>query len=143
MTARTVQVQQRTTGIGRPADPPDPVFLHLLEERLTVATLIRRTVEEQVRDLTQRPNLDAWVARQTLDAWYPEQPGTAPADGTDVACADAQPATTADAEPDVLRFFTTAVTRPLDAERECARALRAFDAGSFLVLVDGRQAEHL
>jgi hypothetical protein len=136
MTARTIEVQQRTAGGSRATSPPDRVIVQLLEERLTVEALIRRTVEEQVRDLSLRPNLDAWAARQTLDRWYPARAAYADElrDG-----AGTPPAPDAD----VLRYFSHRDTSPLDATAETDKALSAFAAGAFFVLVNGRQVERL
>jgi hypothetical protein len=136
MTARTVEVQQRTADAGRSGSPPDPVILRLLEERLTVESLIRRTVEEQLRDLTLAPNLDAWAARQTLDRWYP-------ADTAAEATACDSVRTPPSPQTDVLRFFTHTYAGRLDPAAETERALRAFAAGSFFILVNGRQVERL
>jgi hypothetical protein len=136
MTARTIEVQQRTAGAGRSGSPPDPVVLRLLEEYLTVESLIRHTVEEQLRDLTLAPKLDAWSARQTLDRWYPAVAAT------DTAACDPAPLPLPP-QTDVLRYFTHADAGRLDAAAETERALRAFAAGSFFILVNGRQVERL
>ncbi len=59
MAELTVEVRSRV--VGESPDAPDlaPISLRLLDERLSVAELIRRTVEEQVRELTVRRRLDA------------------------------------------------------------------------------------
>ncbi|HEX2516468.1 MAG TPA: hypothetical protein VH257_17305, partial [Chloroflexota bacterium] len=49
-----VEVRSRVAGSAAGRSPLDPVFLRLLDEELTLAELIRRTVEEQVRELVVR-----------------------------------------------------------------------------------------
>jgi hypothetical protein len=128
MSATTVEVRSRAIG-ATPATPDlAPVFLRLMEERLTVAELIRRTVEEQVRELLARRALDGAAARRALDRQY--------LSAEEVAAQARQgavryPATHAGAAPQ------------LDVEAEVAKAQRAFAAGAYRVLVDGWPAERL
>ena len=128
MAELTIEVRSRV--VGESADQPDlaPVVLRLLDERLTVAELIRRAVEEQVRELTARRRLDAELARRALNRQYlsPEEIAV-------------------QAERGAVRFPAGRPARPepLDPAAESARALRAFEAGAYTVLVDGRRVDRL
>jgi len=128
MATLTIEVQSRV--VGRDSDEPTlvPVVLELLEERITVAELIRRTVEEQVRELVVRRKLDAQQARRALDRQYL----------TDEEIM-------AQAEQGAVRYPSrrAAHVPEIDPETEVQKALRAFEAGSYLILIDGRQVERL
>jgi hypothetical protein len=103
-----------------------PVFLRLLEERITVDDLIRRTVEEQVRDLMGRRTLKGEQVRRILDRHYLSEREIA-----------------AQAEHGVVRHPADISTKPIDPEAEVQKALRAFVAGTYSILVSGRQVERL
>lgn len=128
MPVRTIEVRSRVVG-SSPQDPAlAPVVLELLEERMTVAELIRRTVEEQVRELLARRRIDAQQVRRALDRQYltPEEIARQAQEGA------------------VRLPSARAVRVPeIDPAAEAQKALRAFEAGAYLVLVDGRQVERL
>ena len=124
----TVEVRSRVVG-GRGGDPEiEPVYIRLLEEKLTVAELIRRTVEEQVRDLVARRKLDAEQTRRALDRQYHS--------GEEII---------AKAEQGTVKNPSRRATDPMKkrSAAEVRKALSAFDSRSYYVTVDGRQVERL
>ena len=124
----TVEVRSRVVG-GRGGDPEiEPVYIRLLEEKLTVAELIRRTVEEQVRDLVARRKLDAEQTRRALDRQYHS--------GEEII---------AKAEHSTAKNPSRRATDPVEkrSAAEVRKALSAFDSRSYYVTVDGRQVERL
>lgn len=115
MPVRTIEVRSRVVG-GSPQDPAlAPVVLELLEERLTVAELIRRTVEEQVRELLARRRIDAQQVRRALDRQYlpPEEIARQAQEGA-------------------IRLPSARAVRvpEIDPTAEAQKALRAFEAGA-------------
>lgn len=125
----TVEVRSRVVG-GSPDEPVlAPVQLDLPEETITVAELIRRTVEEQVRELRVRQYLDLEQARRALDRQY--------LTAEEIV---------AQAERGAIRPRPPRRAlhpRQVDPAAEVERALRAFEAGAYLILVDGQRVERL
>ena len=123
-------VEVRSRVVGESPEAPDlaPISLRLLDERLSVAELIRRTVEEQVRELTVRRRLDAEQAGRALARHYLSTEEVA-----------------AQARRGAVRFPTTRAGKAaqLDPALEVEKALRAFEAGTYVILVDGRRVERL
>jgi hypothetical protein len=110
---------------GQPGLPS--VLLELGSQPITAAQLIRRTVEEQLRELTARQALSAEQRAQAFDRQYL----------TDDEIRRQAESGAVGRAPRPLR-------RPAgDVEQEVARALRAFACGAFVLLVDGRQVEQL
>lgn len=128
MPTLTVEVRSRLVGGHEGALALQPVWLELLEERITVSELIRRTVEEQVRELLVKRKLDAQEARQILDRQYLTAEQVA-----------------AQAEKGAIRYPSSTRTKvpDIDPEAEVRKALRAFKAGSYFITVDGKQMERL
>jgi hypothetical protein len=124
-----VDVRSRVAGSAAGRAPLDPVFLRLVDEELTLAELIRRTVEEQVRELVVRRQWEVADVRRTLDRQY--------LTGSEV---EAQAR-----EQGAVRFPSQggADVRTIDPEKEAQRALNAFRRGVYHVFVDGRQVERL
>lgn len=120
----TIEVQTRIGGAARPQSSLEPVHLRLVQEQLTLAELIRRTVEEQVRELLVRQKLDTMAARSVLDRHYLTE--------DDVL---------AQAEGDGAVRLPTRRPGQLDAEVEVRRALAAFERRAYAVFVDGQQVE--
>ena len=123
-------MRSRVAGSAAGRSPLDPVFLRLVDEELTLAELIRRTVEEQVRELVVRRQREVADVRRALDRQY--------LTGSEV---EAQAR-----EQGAVRFPSQARRRPartIDPEREVQRALDAFRRGVYHVFVDGRQVERL
>jgi hypothetical protein len=125
----TVEVRSRVAGAPPGQGGPDPVLVRLLDERLTVAELIRRTVEEQVRELTVRRRLGAAEAQRVLDRQYLTR-----------AEVDAQAG-----GQGAVRFPSRRAGQAgaIDSEAEVQRALDGFRQRLYHVFVEGRQAESL
>ena len=129
-TMATVPIEIRSRVVGGSREVPDlePIHLDLLGECITVADLIRRTVEEQVHELTVRRKLDSERARRVLDRHYltPDE-------------------VIAQAEAGSVRYPSERKQQPprIDAKVEVRKALHAFQSGAYYVLVDGRQVERL
>src|SRR5258708_5405053 len=66
----TLEINSRIVGARPEAPALDRVLLELLEQRISVAELLRRTVEEQVRNLTVHRKLAAEDARRALDRQF-------------------------------------------------------------------------
>ncbi|HEX2988956.1 MAG TPA: hypothetical protein VHS06_12415 [Chloroflexota bacterium] len=128
MTPIVVEVGCKTAGVAVGVHDIGPVALQLMEERLTVAELIRRTVEEQVRELLVRRKLAADQARQLLDRQYLTEKEIA-----------------RQAEHGAVRYPSGRVRQepPIDPAAEVWKALRGFENGSYLILIDGRRMERL
>jgi len=101
----------------------DQVLLEVLEEKITVAELIRRTVHEQVRALLARRGLEAAEVRQAIVRRY---------------LSAAEVARQAAAGKVALPGDVPA-GESVDAEAEAQRAVESFERGAFVVLVNGRQ----
>lgn len=123
-------IEVRSQVFGRLQESPElvPVFLNLLKEHLTVAELIRRSVEEQVSELVVKRRMDAQQVRHTLARHH--------LTAVEIA---------AQAEHGVVRYPSNRATEvaQIDSEAEVHKALRAFAAGSYIILVNGQQVEHL
>lgn len=123
----TIEVRSQVFGVK---DSPEllPVFLNLLEEHLTVAELIRRSVEEQVRELVVKCHMDSQQVRRTLERHYL----------TAAEIAD-------QAEQGTVRYPSNCAAKvpQINPKAEVQKALRAFEAGRYVILVNGQQVEHL
>jgi hypothetical protein len=122
----SIEVRTRIGGAGPRAASLAPVRVDVVESSLTLAQLIRRTVEEQVRELQARQKLDAAAVQEALDRQY---------------LTDAEMAAQVEQHA-AIRMPARAHGR-IDAQHEVQRALMAFERGVYHVLVDGRQIEHL
>ena len=122
-----VEVRCRVAG-SRPGEPGLPQLLLTLErQRLTVAELIRRAVEEQVREMTAARRLSIEQQRQAFDRQY-----LTDNDVRGQAAAGA-----------VRLQSSVREQRPLDPVAAVRTALDSFERGGYAVLVDGHQAERL
>ncbi|MEM7234961.1 MAG: hypothetical protein AAF517_22470 [Planctomycetota bacterium] len=113
---KRIEVEYRTSGsLRQRADNEDcdRIVIEVVDEEISVAELIRRTVREQIRVLSARGELTGDQVRGALARRY-----LSPLD-------------------EGFRNGGTGV----EPEREEERALRAFGRGDFVVFVDGRQAE--
>lgn len=122
-------IEVRSQVFGRLQESPEigPVFLNLLKEHLTVAELIRRSVEEQVHELVVKRRMDAQQARRALDRHY--------LTAAEIA---------AQAEHGAVRYPSNRATEiPQIDSTEVHKALHAFEVGSYIILVNGQQVEHL
>lgn len=116
-----VDIQVRSRVPGTCGDDLPEVLVRLADDRTTVRELIRRTVEEQVREL----RADAARCRRVLDRQYLSNDDLMAQASTGAIRMWPQPA----ADPDVTA--------------EVARAHRAFARGMFVVFVGGRQVVDL
>lgn len=110
-------------------DSPEilPVLLNLLPQRLSVAELIQRSVEAQVHDLLVQRQMNAQQVRYILDRQY--------LTGSEIA---------AQAQQGVVRYPAKPNHVPqIDVKAEVDKALRAFEAGSYIVLVNTHQVKNL
>jgi hypothetical protein len=124
-----ISVEVRSRIVGRRLELPELpcVALELLHERLTIAELIHRTVEEQIRDLLINRQLDHGQVREILERQYL----TAPEISQQVKAGKVGLPTTPRPKPSI------------NVQGEIQKALKAFDDNVFLVVVDGQQADTL
>ncbi|MGP3919270.1 hypothetical protein [Nonomuraea sp. 10N515B] len=116
-----VDIEVRSRIPGRSGDGLPAVLVRLADEGTTLRELIRRTVEEQIREL----RVDAARCQQILDRQYLSDDDLRTQAGTGAIRMPPQ----APAVPDVTA--------------EVARAHRAFARGTFVVFVGGRQVVDL
>lgn len=69
-----VEVDSHVAGTPIPAPSLAPVAVHLQRNRITVAELIKRAVEAQVRELAIDRRLSPSVIRAVLDLHYAAEP---------------------------------------------------------------------
>ncbi len=119
----SVQVNNRV--VGQNVDEPrlGSIVVDLLNERLTVRELIALTVEEQVRDLRINRRLDAAQAGRMLDRQY-------------LTNEDIQH----QASQGAIRHPSI---KDIDPDTEIRKAVRAFQRGAFIIVIDGYQAASL
>lgn len=124
-----IEVYSRIVGVPSDDVTLSPIVLKLFEEKITVAELIERTVEEQIRDLTLNRRLDAEKARRVLDRQYLTQREI-----------DDQIE-----ESGALRFPTRRAVEGehIKVANQVKRALQGFEEGAYLILVDGEQMQSL
>lgn len=120
-----VEVQSRVVG-GSRDDALSPIVLTLFEETITAGELIARTVEEQVHDLMVARRLDALRAEKMLAKQY----------YTSHELAE-------QIEESGAVRYRRAEKPAIDVKVQISRALDAFKAGEFIVIVDGKQIERL
>ena len=124
----TIEVCSQVFGGNQDSPSLLPVFLNLLQEHLTVAELIQRTVEERVRELLVQREIDAQQVRRALERHY--------LTAAEVAV---------QAQQGAVRYPSdrTTKTPEIDLKDEGQRAIRAFEVGSYIILVNGQQVESL
>jgi hypothetical protein len=122
-----IVVTCRVAGAG--LDQPDvpTVLFDLGSQPVTAAELIRRAVEEQLRELAASRALSAEQRRRALDRQYltDEEIRRQAASGA------------------VGRTPRSREAPAGDPGEEVDRALGAFESGSFVLIVEGRQVERL
>ena len=119
-------VKSKVIGARPDVDTLPDIFLDVLEETLTVAELISRTVEEQVRDLTLTRRFDAEQARDILDRQYMTD--------SDIR---------AQAVRGAVKMPVPASAHQIDVDEAVRKAKAAFERGVVLIVVDGVQADSL
>lgn len=129
MATLTISVESRIAGALSEKAPLDEVFLNLVEERITVRELIRRTVEEQVHELVVTHNMEYAEARKALDRQY-----LSPAEIRRQA-----------EDEGAIRYPSKGVKDlpQIDRRAETEKALSAFEQQRYFILIDGRQVESL
>ncbi len=128
MSPITIEVCSRIAGLAVNDLALQPAILELIEERITVGELIRRTVEEQVRELVGRRKLDALQAQQALARQYLTEDEVG-----------------AQARQGAVRYPSShpqSIPR-ISPQAEVQKALVAFERGSYMVLIDGKRMERL
>ncbi|MGP3987037.1 hypothetical protein [Streptomyces sp. 3N207] len=116
-----IDVEVRSRIPGPPGDCLPTVLIRLADDRTTARELIRRAVEEQIREL----RADAVRSRRILHRQYLSNDDLRVQASTGVIKPPQQPLT----DPDVTE--------------EASRAHRAFARGTFVVFVGGRQVVDL
>ncbi|MEV6140525.1 hypothetical protein AB0L63_31705 [Nocardia sp. NPDC051990] len=111
-----VDIEVRSRVPGMSGDDLPAVLVGLADDRTTVRELIRRAVEEQIREL----RADAARCRRILDRQY----------------------LSAQATTSAIRMPQQAPGDP-DVTEEVARAHRAFARGTFVIFAGGRQVADL
>jgi hypothetical protein len=125
----TLEVHTKNIGSIK-AEGPELLTLNLLEERLTIAELIQRAVEEGVRE-------EAVKRAQKMPGIF--APAEAKQRGylTEEEIA-AQQQQGKIASPDQLSGLSTS-----DAQTQVKKALRAFQVGTYIVLIDNKRVKTL
>jgi hypothetical protein len=121
MTERSIAIQTLTLG-RRETPEKGHVFVSLMEEQLTVAELIRLTVEERIREVLARHMLKrlAVEGRDVLSPFAGREQR---------------------AREDV--FFASKHMSQPTSEMEVEKAWRAFEAGLYLLLINKRRVKSL
>lgn len=120
-----VEVRSRIVGTTS-EEQPSNVGIDLLNDSLTVEELISLTVEEQVRDLLIHRKLDAEKARQILQRQYLTE-----ADVREQSMHGA------------VKHPTEKPQKAIDTQMEIMKALKGFEQGAYIIVVDGKQVEKL
>ncbi len=104
------------------------IVLNLLHEEITVAELIRRTVEEQVRELQVACKLNAEQAQRILNKQYLTQEEVDEQVASGVVC---------------LPVGTRAGESAISMVTEVRKAWRAFEKQAYVLIADGRRMTSL
>jgi len=111
-------------GLPEAAQLPE-VLLH--SQHLTVAELIQRSIEAQVRELQIQHQMDAQQVRRALERQYLTTSEIAE-----------------QAQQGAVRFPSKPHnTLQIDTKIEVKKALQAFTDGAYIILVNGQQVENL
>jgi len=128
----TVEVHTKNIGSIK-AEGPEHLTLNLLEERLTVAELIQRAVEEGVREeamkrVQKMPELlGIFSPKEASQRGYLTE--------AEIAALQQQGKVLS---PDQLNGIATA-----DAKAQVKKALRAFQVGTYIILIDNKRVKTL
>lgn len=129
----TLEVHTRTIGTIK-AEGPEHVTLNIVEERLTVAELIQRTVEEGVREE---------VTRRMKS--MPQIQGTLPTQEAHKRGYLTEEEIAAQHQLGVIhmpRQNGSSIAMP-DTAAQVQKALRAFRVGTYIVLIDNQRIKSL
>lgn len=122
---------------GAPAMPT--VTLDFLQQEIAVEELIRRTVEEQIRELTAKRKLDMDQAQRTLNAQYLEHLESAKERSEEHG-------EHASANAELLPPQASRVSTSISAGRtrsEVRKAIEGFQKRLYRIIIDGRLVERL
>jgi hypothetical protein len=130
---KTIEIRCRAvSGVQKSTEEPhDPILLNVLEEKITLRELIERTVREQIRlaevaDAARRDAANLQLATLRRQYLTREEIEKRAAEGR---ISLKQPAKNALGE--------------IHSDDEIKRALKAFETGVFIVMVNGRQSHDL
>ncbi len=129
MATALIEVKSVLVGDGGGGPRLGTVQLRLASERITTRELIARTVETQIREMTDHRRMVAAEARTALDRQYLDRREIEQQASLGRIKMPSQAALKQ--SPDI------------DVSAEVERACRAFERGVFRVLIDGRAAEDL
>jgi hypothetical protein len=135
-----LEVQSRIVGTPTNVSPLDPILIELLEQRITVAELIRRVVEEQIRHLIIKRSLNSEdvqyaLARQYLSA--SEVQTQAEQGRIRLSARPPKKATKVNLEDETDSY------NGINSESEIQKALDAFQTNQYYVLINGEPAKQL
>jgi len=130
MSALSVPVESYTLRGAKPEELIPTVKLTLSGEAITVGELIRRTLIEQISELTVSKMLDAVMAREHISRQYLTATEIAAQAESGSVRGPAGPKPT----PEVPQF---------DVDREVQKAWRGFERRAFRVVVDGQMPTEL
>jgi tRNA A37 N6-isopentenylltransferase MiaA len=117
----------RTQVFGGISDAPQLPEVLLSFQHLTVAELIQRSVEAQIRELHRQHQMDAQQVRRALERQY-------------LTTSEI----TEQAQQGAVRFPSKPhTTLQIDTKIETKKALKAFTDGAYIILVNGQQVESL
>lgn len=120
MTRTTLQINSQFDGKSSNKNTLHSVIIQLPKTTLSVAELIKRAVEAQIRDLAVCRRESASIIRQTLDQFYVAN------------------ASTTLSHPTLTSLM--ALSEPkINIRSEVRNAHQAFAAGAFSVMVDGQR----
>jgi hypothetical protein len=125
-----IEVQSRSLHSSQAEDALPTVALDLLNEEITVAELIQRTIGEQIRELLAASKLRAEQAVRVLERHYltEEEIHSQATEGV-IRLADSK---RSDTSPYMI-----------DCAAAVSKAFRAFEKRAYLVIVDGKIARRL
>ena len=125
MTHTTLKINSQFDGHQQSNNALNSIIIQLSKTTLTVAELIKRAVEAQIRDLAVCRRESASIIRQTLDQYYV---------ATNHSPTAVQPTLSAR-----LRMLEPKI----NIRSEVRNAHQAFANGAFSVMVDGEPVEQL
>lgn len=127
MSTSTIKVQSRVFGAAQIDNQLEAVEFILPSKRITVAELIERTVEEQVKILLFKHKLEKQEVNHILNQQYL----------TNEEIKEAR------SQGKVKYPSTSHYHEKFDLKAQSRKALRAFELGKYVVLVNGYQAHNL
>lgn len=123
-----VEIRSKIVGSSPSEDQLPNIALELLNETLTIRELITHTVEEQVTEMLTKQKIEIETARRILQRQYLTE--------ADIA---------QQAEQGAIRDPNVTPKKPaeLDSKTEVKKAVEAFEKNTYLIIIDGEQADSL